>query len=169
MWSRSEEGDSRFRDEDDQSRETDLSSESDGRSQSRTWFNAEEDYKGDKLDDPEKWRRLSQVNNGQLHESKYVERRRDAETLRDLDIVASRFEITEYQKNRCEHIIESLDDIGETWPWDRIVVVFALVTLVVNEDYRHIQNEDMYNDLIEDMEVSRSSIHKIRDELRDHL
>lgn len=150
--------------------DADVPIDHDGRSPARTGFYPEGgDYNDESLDNVEKWKRLDQLNHGQLHDSDYPPRRRDAETLRDLDIVASRFEITEHQKERCEHIISSIDDIGETWPWDRIVVVFALVTLVVNEDNRHVQTESMYGDFIEDMGVNRKSVHKVRDDLRDYL
>lgn len=170
MWSRSVDGDDRFRDEDDADRDVDFTSKDDGRSQSRTWFHANDgDHNGDPLDDPEKWERLSQVNNGQLYDSGYRERRRSAETVRDVDVVATQLDVTEYQQQRCKHIVESLDDLRDTWSRDRMVVAFSAMTLVVNEDGRHVQNENKYDAMIEDMGTSRSAIHSVREKLRDHL
>lgn len=170
MWSRSVDGDDRFRDEDDVDRDVDFTSKDDGRSQSRTWFHANDgDHNGDPLDDPEKWERLSQVNNGQLHDSEYPSRRNGSETRRDIDVVATQLDVTEYQKKRCKHIIETVGDLREKWSSDRMVVVFAMMTLIVNEDDRHIQRENVYGEMIEEIGTSRSAIHSLREKLRVHL
>lgn len=136
----------------------------DSDSDAATWFNPKE------ADDYYKYDKLTYAQHGRHKGADYSERQNESDTKRDIEILAGQMDVTEYQQNRCQHIISrDIDDLSEIGTWDRRVVIFALLTLIVNKEQRHIQQEDRYGDLIDDIGTSRSAIHEARERLREYI
>lgn len=132
----------------------------DGRAQTRTKFYAEEG--NDNID----YARLAKLNDG-LHDNYSEGRKNKAERRRDMDIFTSTVNFNETDSERCQYLLESVDDVNKHRSGESLIL--AIITLVANENDRMIRQEDTFQELCDNCNVTRQQIRNSRERLRDIL
>lgn len=143
----------------------------DGSSVAATGFNADDVKKYGPLMSNgyrHSWDELNRINDGK-YEEQYSQRHNRAYTKRTVDVIASMVDLTPYQKRRCESIVDEIDNFSSILPGDRIIIVFAVATLVVNEDGRWLQKEELYDTIKNEIGASESEVRTSRKKLRTYL
>lgn len=164
--------------------------ENDGRSKTRTGFDARDAGNsrevvrdGETLD---YWNWLNQLNDGRKA-SDIESRKRRANAKRDALTFASQLGMTSFQKERISHIIQRLDTLHTEGGAPVEATVLALISLVANEDDWRIRREPLttveYEDedgtwkkdvplfvkIQHDVGVSPQMIRRLRKKLRSEL
>lgn len=139
-------------------------------SAARTWFKSSDSDRDILMSNGRRhsWREMKHINAGK-YESEQAARIRVNDTERDIDIFATCMSLSSIEKQRSIDIIDSRGGVGAISDCDRRIVILAVMTLVVNENGRHVQREAIYGDLIETIGCSRTAIHTTREKIRPYL
>lgn len=152
-------------------RDDDGAREHDGRSKTRTGFDAREVRDDDIIErfgeTYRRWEWLNHLHEGQQSRG-YESNRRRADARRAAKTYMSRLELTEPQRERVLGILSGLETLnfGDK-PYE--LTVLSLITLVANEDGRWIRDERDYRQILKNLDGSPQGIRKLRTELRDEL
>lgn len=105
-----------------------------------------------------KWLRL--LNDGYRAPERKAENEQ-TETDAYLSTFAARLELSDYQANRLEAIIESvaMDEFG---PYPKEVIILASMSVVANEDDRWLRDEDAFKQLVSDLDSSMEDVKNAR-------
>lgn len=114
------------------------------------------------------WKELEKYHEG-MYESDYRQRLADADKERDIETLFTQTEITAHEQQQCRDIIRSIETPNAVGVSEWRVVILATIILVVNTYGRHIQREEIYDTLVEALDVSRSTLYSARDNIRSHL
>lgn len=137
--------------------------ESDGRSGERTTFNP----KDVSAEDRGKWERLRKWNDGVGDPERSVHNL-SANQRRDAKVFASSLGFSSTMKSRLLHVVEACPpkEVNRRASWE--AVCLSVLTLVANEWSRAIRQEDEYETLRESLGVERSTVRRLRQDVRDH-
>lgn len=126
----------------------------DGRAETRTGFNPRESP------DEEKWRRLNTLNDDGRHPLRAVQNRA-ADRGRYVQTLCAALDMSPYHKERVQYIVDGLN-MSHMAHYNSQMVVLAIISLVANEDGRWIREEEMFRNLMEDVDVTLRQLKKIR-------
>jgi len=132
----------------------------DGRAQTRTKFYAEKG--NDNID----YARLAKLNDG-LYSKENQYQKHDAERRRDIDIFCSTLSFNDTDTERCQLLLQSVDDVSTHHSGESLIL--AIISLVANENDRMIRQEDTFQELCDNCNVTRQQIRNSRERLRDSL
>jgi len=81
--------------------------------------------------------------------------------------LCSQLEVTDYQRDRVLYLMtEHVSSLGQQGVAPNAL---AVISLVLNEDGRHVQREDHFGTLMDDVGLTYSQLHGLRDKNRAHL
>jgi hypothetical protein len=81
--------------------------------------------------------------------------------------LCSQLEVTDYQRDRVLHLMEE----KASFMGHRGVAgtALAVISLVLNEDGRHVQREDHFETLMDEIGLTYPQLHRLRERNREHL
>ena len=88
--------------------------------------------------------------------------------VRDLGVVASALDATDHQHERAQYLLNHVDiqeDLSRTASVE--AAVLAAMTLACNEDGRRVRGEDAFDALLDDFDVTRSEVRRLREAIRE--
>ena len=81
--------------------------------------------------------------------------------------LCSQLDVTDHQRDRVLHLMDEKASIqGSHGVAD---TALAIISLVLNEDGRHVQREDHFKTLMKDLGLAHPELHGLRKENREHL
>lgn len=135
--------------------------ENDGRSNTRTFFYPE-DAEYETQEQATKFRRLIRWQDGEGHPS---ESRAAANFKADMERTAKTFcsqcEFTPYQTERVLHVMDDLD-VNSYGHYSTEKVILAVMSLVANEDRRHLRDEELFRGLVGDVGMTMEQVRTVR-------
>jgi hypothetical protein len=78
-----------------------------------------------------------------------------------VDVFCSRLDMTPYQQKRVQSIVDSVN-MKHMAHYPTEIVVMAIISVVANEDDRWIREEDMFKELVRDLDGSMQAIKNAR-------
>ena len=124
----------------------------------RTWFDA------DDADDQE-WSRIKRWDDGE-GKSDWKGEKNKQDYLKDLRTWASKLKLTQNQTRDAERRFRKID-MSKSGTISSEGTILAVISFVVNEDNRLIQQEDTFKNIREGVGVSPTELRKARNQIRE--
>lgn len=131
----------------------------DGRSQTETYFHPD-NAPSDKI---ALYRRLYRIQEGvRVNDGERRGRNREVDRKRDAETVMSQLRMPSGQQDRVETILKDYDINGIRAE----KVIFAVISLVCNENNRRVREEDRWNELRESFNINSDELRVIRSKVQ---
>lgn len=134
--------------------------EHDGRASTRTFFYVAEAAERSKR----QFERMIRLQEGEGDPQRDVENRA-ADRRRTVDGFCSQLDMSDYHKERVEHVVGGLN-MSHMAHYSSPKVILAIISLIANEDDRFIRDEETFRDLMTDVGTSLDELKNIRELVR---